>query len=127
MNEKEEVDEDLFIADEKGNQIRLPDHVKIDDGKTTRVGWLFLLQEDIIYHACYGKDDIKPQCNLKLHQLDKVVVICEALSADDKARLPATDYNDTKAYLTFIASQKNETTSDQKPDPKKLSEDSLTR
>lgn len=103
---------------ERGNQRRLPDLVKFDDGKTTRVGWLVRLQIDITRHACYGKVRVKRRYDLKMHQTSRIVEKYEAISVDDRARVPATAYSDTNAYFNFIIFQKNETTGSQEADAK---------
>lgn len=102
----------------KRNQRRLLYGVKLRDGKTTSVGWLVHQQNDIICYACHRKDHINPLCNLKLRQLNQVIANYEALSVDDKARVPAITSNNTKAYLNFVTSLRRETTGGQNLDTK---------
>lgn len=87
LNEQGYIAEDLFIADDKGDQKQLQQHVKFDNRKTTRVCWFARGKNNTISLVCYGSKYVKPQCNLKLHQLNRTVENYGVLSADGKAHV----------------------------------------
>lgn len=66
---------------------------------TTRVGWICQRANKIISHSCYAKDHISPQFQLKLFQFDQIVANDEALTEEERSKVPDDLHASSKSYL----------------------------
>ena len=90
------------------NVRRQPLPLKFGDQQTTpgRVGWAAGLPPPIC-HTCYEVGHLSPNCKVvAILESEKIVRNFEALSADDRARVPDTSYRGAKVLLDFAAAEK---------------------
>ena len=66
-----------------------------------RVGWVSRPSQAVICHCCYAEGHIAPKCDVPLRDIDTIVSNFNALSEDDKKRVPHTTYNHAMAFITL--------------------------
>ena len=87
-----------------------PQSLRFGDKKSslTRPGWIS--RQKIIFYQCYVIDKhIAPECTLQLAQLAQVIVNYEALSHEDRERVPKTAYNMAKQFTQGSGSPETST------------------
>ena len=99
---QEAVEEgDLFYVDQSGERRRRPPRVAFDTSRTARAGWA--APETPICFSCYEKGHLKPQCPLKLANIEMAVVNFDKLTTEERERVPRTSYEEAKSFLELRA------------------------